>query len=178
MKTIYSIFAKKSDAIANDINVEEFLLSVDNLQVFETAQGAQKDLQKSYYNGNSFNIGDYDPTPLGLLSVSHKAIFATLFRPSIFDVKNIVMFISAIENTFMLLFCLYLIIKLKVFRFFSLIRSHPLVTFSIVFSLFFAISLGVSVSNFGTLVRLKIPCIPFFVSSLVIINELARNRKA
>lgn len=146
-------------------------------QVFETAQGAQKDLQKSYYNGNSFDIGDYEPTPLGLLSVSHKAIFATLFRPSIIDVRNIVMLISALENTFMLFFCLYLIIKLRVFKFFTLIRSHPLITFSIIFSLFFALSLGVSISNFGTLVRLKIPCIPFFVSSLVIINELARYKR-
>jgi hypothetical protein len=146
-------------------------------KVFETAQGAQKDLQKSYYNGNSFDIGDYDATPVGLLSVAHKAIFATLFRPSVLDVRNIVMFISALENTFLLFFCIYLIVKTRVFKFFGLIRQHPLITFSIVFSLFFALSLGVSISNFGTLVRLKIPCIPFFASSLVMINELSRYRR-
>lgn len=140
-------------------------------RVFETAQGAQQDLKRAAYQGNSFDIGNYEATPLGLLSVSHKAIFAAIFRPTILDVKNIVMFISALENSFMLLFCIYLLIKLKIYKFFILIRSHPLVTFSFIFSIFFALSVGVSISNFGTLVRLKIPCIPFFVASLVIIND-------
>jgi hypothetical protein len=44
--------------------------------------------------------------------------------------------------------------------------------FSFVFSLFFAFSVGVSIANFGALVRLKIPCIPFFLSSLVIMNDM------
>jgi len=144
-------------------------------KVFSTAQGAQQDLMRAAYQGNSFDIGDYEATPLGLLSVSHKAIFAAIFRPTILDVKNIVMFVSALENTFMLLFCFYLLIKLKVFKFFLLIRSHPLVTFSFIFSIFFALSVGVSISNFGTLVRLKIPCIPFFVASLVIVNDMLKR---
>lgn len=141
-------------------------------KVIGKASGAQQDLKKDYYGGNTFNIGDYEPTVSGLLSVSHKAIFAALFRPTVLDVKNIVMFVSAIENTFILFFCIYLLFKLKLFRFFSLITSHPLLMFSFVFSLFFAFSVGASISNFGTLVRLKIPCIPFFLSSLVILNYI------
>ncbi|MCE3259802.1 MAG: hypothetical protein K0S12_1443 [Bacteroidetes bacterium] len=146
-------------------------------KVIGTASGAQQDLKQSYYQGNSFDIGDYEPTPAGLLSVSHKAIFATLFRPTVLDVRNIVMFISALENTFILGFCLYLLFKLKIFRFFGLITMHPLLMFSFVFSIFFAFSVGVSISNFGTLVRLKIPCIPFFLSSLVIMNHFLNLSK-
>ena len=140
--------------------------------VILTASGAQQDLKQSYYRGNSFDIGDYDPTVQGLLSVSHKAIFAALFRPTMLDVRNVVMGICAIENTFILGFCIYLLIKLRFFRFFSLLTSHPLLLFSFVFSIFFAFSVGVSISNFGALVRLKIPCIPFFLSSLVILNYM------
>lgn len=146
-------------------------------RVFETAQGAQQDLKRSEYQGNSFDIGNYEPTPLGLLSVSHKAIFAALFRPTILDVKNIVMLISAIENTFMLLFCIYILLRLKVYKFFTLMSLHPLATFSFIFALFFALSVGVSISNFGTLVRLKIPCIPFFIASLVILNDFVRKKQ-
>ncbi|MCE3227634.1 MAG: hypothetical protein K0S32_2185 [Bacteroidetes bacterium] len=149
-------------------------------KVIGTASGAQQDLKQSYYGGNSFNIGDYEPTPMGLLSVSHKAIFATLFRPTVLDVRNIVMFVSALENTFILGFCLYLLFKLKVFRFFGLITLHPMLMFSFIFSIFFAFSVGVSISNFGTLVRLKIPFMPFFLSSLVIMNyflNLTRKNK-
>lgn len=149
--------------------------SIDN--VITTASEAQHDLKQSYYGGNTFDIGNYDPTVSGLLSVAHKAIFAALFRPTILDVRNIVMFVSAIENTFILGFCIYLLFKLKIFRFFGLITSHPLLLFSFLFSIFFAFSVGVSISNFGTLVRLKIPCIPFFLSSLVILNSMITEKK-
>lgn len=145
-------------------------------KVIKTASGAQQDLKQSYYGGNTFNIGDYEPTVAGMLSVSHKAIFATLFRPTFLDVKNIVMGVCAIENTFILVFTLYLIIRLRVFRFFALITSHPLLMFSFIFSIFFAFSVGVSISNFGTLVRLKIPCIPFYLSSLVILNSMVESK--
>ena len=145
-------------------------------KVFDTAHGAQQDLKQSYYKGNTFDIGDYEPTLIGLISVSHKAVFAALFRPTFLDVRNIIMLFSALENTFLLLFCLYLLVKLRVYRFFLLIRSHPLALFSMIFALFFAVSVGVSISNFGTLVRLKIPCIPFFISSLVIVNYLMATK--
>jgi hypothetical protein len=141
-------------------------------KVIVTASEAQRDLKQSYYSGNAFDIGDYEPTIAGMLSVAHKAIFATLFRPTILDVKNIVMFVSSLENTFILLFTVFLLFKLQVWRFFGLLTSHPLLMFSFVFSLFFAFSVGVSISNFGTLVRLKIPCIPFFLSSLAILNYI------
>jgi hypothetical protein len=141
-------------------------------RVLNKAAGAQQDLKQSYYGGNTFDIGSYDPTVQGVFSVSHKAIFATLFRPTLLDVKNVVMLVSALENTFILGFVLYLLFKLKLWRFFGLLTSHPLLMFSFIFSIFFAVSVGVSISNFGTLVRLKIPCIPFFLCSLVILNHI------
>jgi hypothetical protein len=110
------------------------------------------------------------------LSVSHKAIFAALFRPTLLDTKNIVMAVSALENTVILIFCIILLIRLKFFGFFKLIKSHPLVLFSFIFSIFFALSVGVSISNFGTLVRLKIPCIPFFMASLVIVQSMIKTK--
>ncbi len=145
-------------------------------KVFSTASSAQQDLKQGYYGGNSFDIGDYEPTLLGMLSVSHKAIFATLFRPTVFDARNVVMFLSAIENAYILCFCVYLLFKLKFFGFFKLIRANSLVLFSFTFAIFFALSVGVSIANFGALVRLKIPCIPFFMASLVIINSM-RSKK-
>jgi hypothetical protein len=141
-------------------------------KVISTASGAQQDLKQSYYKGNAFDIGDYEPTVQGLLSVSHKAVFAALFRPTFLDVRNVVMGLCAIENTFILGFCIYLLIKLRVYKFFNMLTLHPLLMFSFIFSIFFAFSVGVSISNYGALVRLKIPCIPFFLSSLVIMNHM------
>lgn len=172
--TIISIGAIIVFSLISNLSESLGKYSID--EVFNTAQVAQKDLQQSYYKGNSFNIGDYDPSIWGLLSVSHKAIFAALFRPTFLDVRNVIMLFSALENGFLLVFCLYLLIKLRVYKFITLVRSHPLAIFSIIFALFFALSVGVSISNFGTLVRLKIPCIPFFISSLLIVNHLMKTR--
>lgn len=157
-----TVLGKMSDSLGK--------YSVD--KVINTASNAQQDLKQNYYMGNSFNIGNYDASVSGMLSVSHKAIFASLFRPTLLDVRNIVMLFSALENTFILFFCIYLLFKLRIVKFFSLIPSHPLLLFSFIFAIFFAFSMGVSISNFGALVRLKIPCIPFFLSSLVILNDM------
>lgn len=150
--------------------------SIEN--VIETASRGQRDLKQSYYGGNTFDIGDYEPTLSGVMSVSHKAIFATLFRPTFFDVRNFVMGICSIENMFVFGFTVYLLYRLKVYKFLSLISSHPLLMFSFIFSIFFAFSVGISISNFGALVRLKIPCIPFFLSSLVILNEMYNRSRS
>lgn len=145
--------------------------------VFERAVTVNKDLQMDYYGGKSFNIGDYEPTVAGMLSVSHKAIFAALFRPTLLDVQNIVMLLSALENTILLILTIQLLIQLRVIGFFRMIGANPLILFSIMFALFFAFSVGVSISNFGSLVRLRIPALPFFAACLLIIRKMHMERK-
>ena len=142
--------------------------SIDN--VLDKAVESNMDQKQAYYGGNSFDIGDFDATLSGAMSKAHLAIAATLFRPYLWDARNPVMFISALENTYILLLTLFLLIRLKFFGFFTLIGENPLLLFSVLFALFFAFSVGLATSNFGSLVRLKIPCIPFFVSSLFVLK--------
>lgn len=142
--------------------------AVDN--VLERAVEVNLDQKQDYYGGNSFDIGDFEPTVGGVLSKAHLAIAAALFRPYIWDARNPVMIVSAIENSYILLLTVFLIIRLKIRRIFFLIGKHPLLLFSALFSIFFAFSVGLATSNFGSLVRLKIPCIPFFVAVLFILK--------
>ena len=44
-----------------------------------------------------------------------------------------------------------------------------MILFSLIFSIAFAFAVGVSTYNFGTLVRYKIPLLPFFVVALILI---------
>jgi hypothetical protein len=128
------------------------------------------DQKQEYYGGNSFDIGEFDADPLSMLSKAHVAIAATLFRPYLWDVRNVVMLASALENTYIMLLTIFLLFRLKVIGFFSLIGKNPMLLFSVLFSLFFAFSVGIATSNFGSLVRLKIPCIPFYVASLFVLK--------
>jgi len=148
--------------------------ALDN--VLEKAVISNLDQKQAYYGGNSFDIGELDPSVGGVTSKAHLAIFATLFRPTLLEAKNPLMLISALENTYILLLTIFLIIRLKFFGFFRVIGEKPLLLFSLLFALFFAFSVGISVSNFGTLVRLKIPCIPFYVSSLFVIRRLYEEK--
>jgi hypothetical protein len=103
------------------------------------------------------------------------ATVAGLFRPFIWEARNPVMVISALENLVLLLLSLYLIARSGPIVFGRGVVSEPLVLFSFLFSITFAFSVGLTTSNFGALVRYKIPSIPFFLSSLIILYNLAYN---
>lgn len=143
---------------------------VDN--VLEKAVVTQKDMKADYYGGKSFDIGEFDASLGGVTSKAPIAIFSGIFRPGIWDVKNAVMAVSSLENTYLLLLTIFLLIKLKFFGFFILIRKNPLLLFAMLFSIFFAFSVGLTVANFGSLVRLRIPELPFFVSGIFILKHL------
>ncbi len=85
------------------------------------------------------------------------------------------MLMSGIENLFMLGFFLYLIVKLRVYNLFRLMFRHRILFFTVYFSIFFAFSVGLTTSNFGSLVRYKIPAIPFFLISLIIISSTYKD---
>jgi hypothetical protein len=139
--------------------------------ILDRAVAAQQDLKKDYYFGNSFDIGDFEATIPSILSKAPQAIGASLFRPYLWEVNNVVMMLTGLENFALLIMTIYLILKVRVIKFIKLMFTHNLLVFSIVFSMFFAFSVGLATSNFGSLVRYKIPLMPFYVSSLLIIRH-------
>jgi len=142
--------------------------SVD--RVMDKAVVTQRDLKQDYYQGASFDIGEFEATVPGILSKAPAAINASLFRPYLWEAYNPGMIISAIENFILLLISIYLILKMRVYNLFLLLFRHHVLFFSVFFSLFFSFSVGLTTSNFGALVRYKIPAIPFYVASLFIIQ--------
>ncbi len=143
--------------------------SVDSM--LEKAVVSQYDLKQDYYGGNSFDIGEFDGSIGGIFSKFPLAVTAGLFRPFIFEARNPVMFISGVENTFLLIFTLVFLFRVGPIKILKYVVKEPLLLFSLTFAIFFAFGIGLSTSNFGALVRYKIPCIPFYLSSLYIMRE-------
>lgn len=140
-------------------------------KVMDRAVIVQQDLKQDYYGGNArFDIGDFDASFSSMLSKAPAAINASLFRPFLWEAKNPVMFLAALENAYVLVLTVFLVLKLKVVNIFLLIRKHSLLSFSMLFALFFAFAVGIATSNFGALVRYKIPLIPFYLGSLFILK--------
>lgn len=155
-------------------------------RMLEKASGTQLDLKQDYYGGNSFDIGSFEPTIPGVLSKFPAATLAGLYRPYLWDSRNPVMLISAIENTVYLLLTLYLLLLS-----FVTWRKHGLnylgkvlfndsfLIFCLLFSILFAFFVGLSTANFGALVRYKIPLIPFFLSMLfILVNNFNKEKTA
>lgn len=147
--------------------------SLDN--VLTKAVRTQQDMATNTdYGTNNYDIGEFDASISGILGKAPAAINMALFRPYIWNARNPVMMLSGLENLFMLGFTIYILIKVKFLRLLRSLLSHPLLIFSFLFSLFFAFSVGLTTANYGALVRLKIPCIPFYLCALFIIVHLNR----
>jgi hypothetical protein len=139
--------------------------------VLNKAAITQQDLKQDYYGGSTFDIGNFDPTIGGILRKAPAAINAALFRPYLWEARNPAMIMSAVENFIMLIMTIYFIWKLRFFNLFRLMFRHHFLFFSLSFSIFFAFSIGLTTSNFGSMVRYKIPAMPFYVGSLFIISS-------
>ncbi len=119
---------------------------------------------------SSFNLGaEFDPSPVGMLKAFPFAITATFFRPFIWEAKKLTVFISALESLFLLISTLYVMLKCGFFYFFKKIFNDPLILFCFLFAIIFGFFCGISTLNFGSLVRYKLPSIPFFLYALVLI---------
>ena len=143
--------------------------SVDTM--LDKAVATQEDLKREAYEGNSFDIGEIDPSIGGLARKAPAAIFAGLFRPTLLDVRNPLMVMSALENTALMLFLIYMLYSVGIFTFTKYVLTKPMIMFSFVFAIFFAFAVGLTTSNFGSLVRYKIPSLPFLLASLYMIRH-------
>jgi len=144
-------------------------------KALQTAVITQNDLKQDYYQGNSFDIGSWEPTPIGALSKFPQATIAGLFRPFVFESKNAVMIISGLENLFILGITLYVLIRIRWRFLVEIINRSPIILYSLVFSILFAFMIGLTTSNFGAMVRFKIPLIPLYMSSMMVFYSSMRE---
>ena len=111
-----------------------------------------------------YDIGLLDGTVVGGLKLAPAAINVSLFRPYPWEVKNPLMALASLESLLIILLTVYM---MRIKGHWKGIFKDPFLIFCISFALFFAFAVGLSTANFGTLMRYKIPMIPFFWISLV-----------
>ncbi|MGV2480637.1 UNVERIFIED_CONTAM: hypothetical protein IGO34_28005, partial [Salmonella enterica subsp. enterica serovar Weltevreden] len=88
--------------------------------VLSKAVKTQQDLIREQYGGNSYNIGVFEPTIGGVVAKIPAALNLALFRPYLWDVRNVMMLLSALENMLMLGLSIYILVRVK---FSTLIKS-------------------------------------------------------
>lgn len=125
--------------------------------------------------GSSYTLGDFDYSVTGMVKKLPLAINVTLFRPYLWEAKNPIMLLSALESLALLIFTIVILVKTKFL--FALRKIDPTITFCLVFAISFAFAVGFSTYNFGSLVRYKIPLVPFYLIALFVLNYYSKSAK-
>lgn len=157
--------------------------SVDN--VIGTAWSYQhwhyvegENTSEQHGRGSSYTLGEYDPTPLGVMKMFVPAVNVALYRPYLWEVKNPAMFILSLESLAFFLITIYIFMRVGPFVLLRAASKDSFLLMSLVFSIFFAFAVGFSTYNFGALSRYKIPALPFYALSLLVLNHYANYYRA
>jgi hypothetical protein len=153
--------------------VEDLTSSISNLnRVIESRTGRED-------AASNFSLGsEFDGSFRGLIKIAPVAVGTTFFRPFIWEAHKISQLMAALESLLLMFFTLYILLKAGLLRFIKWIFKDPLLMYCFLFSVIFGLFVGASTLNFGTLVRYKIPCLPFFSISLFLIFEKVKERAA
>src|SRR6188768_2062986 len=120
-------------------------------------------------DGSGYTLGDFDPTLLGMLELAPAGINVTLFRPYPWEARKPIIMLSALEALFFLGFTIAVVFRNNPIRVVGRILADETLQFCLLFTLVFAFAVGISTSNFGSLSRYKIPCLPFYTAFLIIL---------
>ena len=126
---------------------------------------------------SNFNLGiEFEPSFFGLFKIAPYAIIATFFRPFIWEASKITQMLAAVESLILIFFTLFILFKTGPLRFLKIVMTNPLIMYCFMFAIVFGLFVGASTLNFGTLVRYKIPCLPFYAISLFLVYEKVKER--
>jgi len=120
---------------------------------------------QQYYNNDfgetsSFEIGEIETTLKGLLGKMPIGIYTTYFRPHLWEVKKPIVLFSALESFLILAFAVWAFFKNGRYLF-ALIREDFFARLAMYYAIVLGIIIGLTTFNFGTLIRYKVPVVPF-----------------
>lgn len=125
--------------------------------------------EQSGDQGSAYNLGSIEPNAISMLSKFPMAVNVTLFRPYLWETRKIIQLINAFEATIFLLITIKVFVSIGLKTFWRTVVADPTIQFCLIFTLIFAFAVGISSGNFGTLSRYRIPCLPFFGLTLVLV---------
>jgi hypothetical protein len=151
-------------------NASEMLGRYSVEQVLDTASRTAYDIAQ-LNAGSAYTINTDLSSIGGILKTLPAGIIVTLFRPFPWEyLKPIILFASA-ESMIILYFTIKVVRSLGLKKTFATISNSPILQFCLFFSLLFAFMVGITSTNFGTLVRYKIPVLPFYTLFLALLYK-------
>ncbi|MDW7693206.1 hypothetical protein R9C00_00495 [Flammeovirgaceae bacterium SG7u.111] len=127
--------------------------------------------------GSSYSLGEIDYSIGGMLKKVPASVNVTLYRPYLWEARNPVMLIGALESGFYLMLTLVILFRRGIIRVFYLMVNNPEIQLCLWFTVIFGFAVGFVSYNFGALARFKIPLLPFFTAGLVLLYNVGKKKK-
>ncbi|MFN8253146.1 MAG: hypothetical protein U0V75_14855 [Ferruginibacter sp.] len=128
-------------------------------------------------NSSMFTYGtEFDGSITGLVKMAPVFVGTTFFRPFIWESKKLSTLLSSLEGMALMIFTIIVVYKAGLKTVFQTLTQNPLAMYCFLFAMLFALFVGATTLNFGSLCRYKIPCMPFFVISLFLIEDAAAKK--
>ncbi|MEO9547800.1 MAG: hypothetical protein ABJF27_04180 [Crocinitomicaceae bacterium] len=125
--------------------------------------------------GSSYNLGEIEYTAAGVSRKIPAALNVTFFRPYLWEARNPVVFIGALESFLFFAIFIYVMFKFK-FRIIREIRKYPILYGMFIYCLIFGFAVGFTSYNFGALARYKIPILSLFGFIMFLLMYKARTK--
>ncbi len=147
--------------------------SFNQIQVF---QKSYQDIQEMEDVGSKANfiVSGIDPSLESILANSPAVIGTCLFRPYVWESKKVIIFFASLEALLTFLITVYILFKTRIYGFFKYTFSNAFMLFCFIFSMLFALVIGYTTFNFGTMIRYKIIFLPFYF--FLMIEVYRRNQ--
>lgn len=106
------------------------------------------------------------------------ALGTALFRPFLFEARNAMQFVNALEATLLLVFFLQALRRKRWGQLVAEVRSSPALLFCLVFTLALGLGAGLTTPNMGSLSRYRAPMMPMFFTLLLILRARPETSEA
>lgn len=150
-----------------------------SVDVFSSRTAELQRLGRVVRGGSSYELASEVPTTLaGQFAYAPAALLSALFRPSLFEVHNMLMLANAMETTLLTLLVIRILFTRNLDGVRQQILREPFLIFCLVFIVAFGLAVGLASTNLGTLSRYRAPLLPFFVLLILVLTRPAQMREA
>lgn len=134
-----------------------------NIDAYESMAFRQK--------GSLIEVKDVDISSFwGIIKFIPQGLVNVYFRPFPWEISNVLMIFTVLENLFFIYLFFRVLVKSRFFTRHLFINKNYQV-FAVLFSFTLAFAIGISTFNFGSMVRYKMPFLPFWAGFLLIISR-------
>ena len=175
---IFIIFLTGGYLFIQEISNDAGKYSLENVESVAKGFHSWHNYLSETRNQSGYDLGEIDYSPLGILKKMPASIFVTYYRPFPFiDTRNVATSFEAIQSFILLILTIYSVFKVGLIRYILVFFTNKDVRAFMLFALLFGFAVGFTSYNFGALSRYKIPSLPFFTASLIIIHHLGIQNK-